>query len=267
MIIAEINGKIPRQYEGMEDVLTSNVFSFFKYSDRALLKEYLQLFGIYISTVESENAEFIFWPTYDDGTEPDLVIICGKYYLLIEAKFNSDFSLKTATSDSQMEREIKMGKISANNINKEFVYLVITAEYYKNPIKYSWIEKSSTTFIWTNWHAISNFLNDKISNRLLKKDIEYAIDLYSFLVRKKLRTFIGLINLLPSQHISNPKSIFYNIESSKYRGEFLGFKYRLNDFIKVGNYQKFYNKTYFNKLTILTIYSNEKFIFYHGKKF
>ena len=46
MIIAELNGKIPSNLDGKEDILTSNVFSFFKYCDRQLLKDYLFHLGL-----------------------------------------------------------------------------------------------------------------------------------------------------------------------------------------------------------------------------
>ena len=92
MIIAELNGKIPSKLEDKEDILTSNIFSFLKYSSRRLLKDYLSLLGIDVTLNDSKNAEFIFWPKYDDRTEPDLVIVCGDNYILFEAKLYSDFS-------------------------------------------------------------------------------------------------------------------------------------------------------------------------------
>jgi len=79
--------------ERMEDVLTSNVFSFFKYSTRDIfLKNYLNELEFTVSDQEAEEVEFKFWPVFEDGTKPDLVIIVGKYYLLIEAKYFSGFS-------------------------------------------------------------------------------------------------------------------------------------------------------------------------------
>ena len=81
MIIAELKGKIPSKMNDLEDILTSNVFSFFKYSNKLLLKDYLCQLGVEVTATESEKAEFIFWPQYPDGTEPDLVICCGKYYI------------------------------------------------------------------------------------------------------------------------------------------------------------------------------------------
>src|ERR1035437_2711851 len=131
MIIAELYGKIPSKLEDKEDILTSNVFSFLKYSNRQLLKDYLSLLGLDVTLVEAKNAEFNFWTKYDDKTEPDLVIICGKYYILFEAKLYSDFAPETSKYDAQIIREIKMGKLAAESEDKNFVYIAITAEYYK----------------------------------------------------------------------------------------------------------------------------------------
>ncbi|NOQ75323.1 MAG: hypothetical protein GQ574_25155 [Crocinitomix sp.] len=243
MIVAEINGKIPSKLDNSEDILTSNVFSFFKYADRQLFKEYLLILGIEISLIESKNAEFIFWPSYDDGTEPDLIVLCGKYYLLFEAKLYSDFSPKTSSTNSQIEREIEMGKMSANNFNKEFVYVAITAEYYKNKTKYSEHENEDFLFIWTNWQLVASFLNKILENSNLKQDEEFARDLYSLLVKKKLRSFIGLCKIKVPDCTKLEHSIFYNIMTSKFKGEFSGYMDKLDGFEKIMPYQrKFQNK-------------------------
>jgi hypothetical protein len=50
MFIAEIKGKLSHNIEEKEDVLTSNVFSFFKYADRkAYLKPFLAELDIIIT--------------------------------------------------------------------------------------------------------------------------------------------------------------------------------------------------------------------------
>ena len=51
----------------------------------------------------------MFWPILSKNTEPDLVIIVGDWYLLIEAKFNSDFGEETLTRASQLDRELDEG--------------------------------------------------------------------------------------------------------------------------------------------------------------
>ena len=51
MYLAELHGKLSSKLEGMEDLLTSNVFSFFKYSTRKIfLKSYLAELGLLFLT-------------------------------------------------------------------------------------------------------------------------------------------------------------------------------------------------------------------------
>jgi hypothetical protein len=222
MIIAELKGKIPGRFYDKEDILTSNVFSFFKYSDRQIFRDYLGALGITVSPSESRDAEFYFWQCYEDNTEPDLVVLCGKYYMLFEAKLYSDFSHETDIVESQMEREIKMGKMSARNLKKEFVYIVLTAEYFKDKFKYTALENRDFLFIWTNWQFIAYFLNEKLENGLPQYN-EFANDLYSLLVKKRLRSFVGISNInMPKKFFLGP-SVFYNLELSKFKGEFTGF--------------------------------------------
>ena len=104
MYIAELRGKLSSQAELMEDVLTSNVFSFFKYANRkTFLKPFLNDLGFVISQEEARKAEFEFWPSYEDGTEPDVVVVVGNYYILFEAKYFSDFG------PDQLKREADSG--------------------------------------------------------------------------------------------------------------------------------------------------------------
>ena len=263
MIIAELNGKIPSKLIDKEDILTSNVFSFFKYSDRQLFKEYLLKLGIEVTQKESESAEFIFWPSYNDGTEPDLVVICGKYYLLFEAKLYSDFAKKTPENDSQIEREIRMGKLAANNISKEFIYIAITAEYYKIKTKYAEYENKDFLFLWTNWQMIANFIYNKLSENKLNRDKDFAVDLYLLLVKKKLRSFKSLNSIYIPFNIELTDSVFYRIQTSKYKGEFSGFSENLKDFKKIMTYRKNYEKSFFKTLTIFKIINHNR-VFYNG---
>ena len=53
MYLAELRGKLSSRVERMEDILTSNGFSFFKYSTRDIfLKNYLNKLGFNISNQE-----------------------------------------------------------------------------------------------------------------------------------------------------------------------------------------------------------------------
>jgi hypothetical protein len=262
MIIAELKGKIPSKLNDKEDILTSKVFSFFKYSNRKNLKDYLEKLGLIVSIEDCKNAAFDFWMSYEDGTEPDLIIICGNYYLLFEAKLYSNFSPKTKTVDSQIDREIRMGQLTAKNLDKEFVYIALTAEYYQNKLKYSKYENSNFPFIWSNWQTIASFINDKLEKESLKQDKEFASDLFSLLVKKRLRSFTGLVNIHSNIHKRFFKTIFYNVKTSKFKGEFSGFIDNLNEFKKIEPYKKFLSKQYFSSLRKID-FKTYSIIFYH----
>jgi len=70
MYLAQLPGKLPSQLEEREDILTCNVFSFCKYSDRTVfLERYLdRLLGLTLAPGDAEKAEFHFWPRNDDNT-------------------------------------------------------------------------------------------------------------------------------------------------------------------------------------------------------
>ena len=76
MLSAELRGKLPRGIRNLEDVLTSYVFNFLQYSSRPIfLGRFLHDLAVGVSEADLEAAEFRFWPTFPDGTEPDLVIV------------------------------------------------------------------------------------------------------------------------------------------------------------------------------------------------
>lgn len=133
MYLAEIHGKLKREQENQEDVLTSNVFSFLKYAPKEIfLYEFLHSLGFDISKEDAKGAEFIFWPKYEDYTEPDVVLIVGSYYLLFEAKYYSGFGEGIESVEYQLNREIKGGLLDAENYGKKFQLVTITADYYYN---------------------------------------------------------------------------------------------------------------------------------------
>jgi len=263
MIVAELNGKLSSILDEKEDILTSNVFSFFKYTDREYLKNYLCRLGIYVSSNESKDAEFIFWPRFDDRTEPDLVIICGKYYIVIEAKLHSDFSPETEKLESQIDREIKMGKLASSNIDKEFVYIAITSEYFRNNTKYRRYESADYMFIWTNWQFLANFIFDELEYGMKTQDKLFASDLFHLLVKKKLRGFTGIGNIRIKECIVPYSEIFYNFNTSVYKGEFTGYIENLKRFNVIGLFMGFYKYSYFNSFKKYS-YTEYKNIYYNG---
>lgn len=107
MYIAELRGKLYRDQENKEDLLTSNVFSFLKYAPRDIfLYEYLNYLSVPVTKKDACDAKFLFWPTYDDYTEPDVVIIVVEYYLLFEVKLYSGFREETDITADQLSREL-----------------------------------------------------------------------------------------------------------------------------------------------------------------
>lgn len=228
MYLAELHGKLTSRIERMEDILTSNVFSFFKYSDREIfLKGYLNKLGFDISNQEANEAEFIFWPRFEENTEPDLVIIVGNYYLLIEAKYFSGFAEETKKTKAQLLREIHGGKLEAKNYGKDFWLIAITADYYYKEHKFKIISPEFIhRFKWTNWQSVSSFLYNVLeSNRNMKKQQrDFALDLYNLLDKKNLRDFQGLNYLYNvSASLKSYVSIFFEIRTAKFRGAFIGF--------------------------------------------
>ena len=225
MYLAELSGKLSSRVERMEDVLTSNVFSFFKYSSRDIfLKKYLNELGFNVSDREAEEAEFRFWPVFEDGTEPDLVIMAGNYYLLIEAKYFSEFSEGKEKSASQLLREIKNGKLEAKNYNKKFKLIAITADYFFKKYKFKVILPDfQAHFKWTNWQLVSSFLDNILSSNpnIKGSERDFCLDLYNLLDKKHLRSFQNIT--YNGSLLKDYSSIFFNAKTAKLRGDFIGF--------------------------------------------
>ena len=232
MYIAELKGKIPSNFEKMEDILTSNVFSFFKYSKRTIyLKSFLNKLNIDASDKELNEAEFIFWPTYEDGTEPDLVILVGDYYLLFESKYFADFGKETLTLEDQLVREAIEGLKAAKNIGKHFFIIAITADYYFKHDRFEVIKDFKEYFKWINWQTITELLLSLIEEKQESlSDLLFANDLYQLLDKKKLRAFRSfdvLAGIFVGRAIEN---LFFSPATAKYRGDFVGFLKTFSNF-------------------------------------
>ena len=225
MYLAELHGKLSSRVERMEDILTSNVFSFFKYSTRTIfLKRYLNDLGFKVSDQDAEKAEFKFWPVFEDGTEPDLVIMAGNYYLLIEAKYFSEFSEGAKKDEHQLLRELNNGKLEAKNYDKEFKLIAITADYYFKEYKFKVILPDfQAHFKWTNWQLVSSFLDNILSSNpnIKGPERDFCLDLYNLLDKKHLRSFQSITYDGPL--LKDYSSIFFNAKTAKLRGDFIGF--------------------------------------------
>jgi hypothetical protein len=274
MYLAEIKGKLSSDIKDREDVLTSNVFSFFKYSSREIfLRSYLADLGFNISDHEAREAEFLFWPRYQDNTEPDVVIIAGKYYLLFEAKLFSSFGVESKDIKAQLIREIEGGRIDAASYGKSFKLIAITADHYYKETNFDHVPFEYKIHVeWTNWQRVSAFLYRILNERehsLRSEERDFAMDLYYLLDKKNLRDFQSFSNILPKIIITRLSSLFFQAKSAKYRGKFIGFLESLaQDKIikKTGDYV-FFNrqKLFFNELINRNQIKINKFIFYQGR--
>ena len=228
MYLAEIRGKLSRDNENKEDILTSNVFSFFKYASRKVfLYPFIRSLGIQINPDDAMEAEFQFWPRFEDGTEPDVVLIIGDYYLLFEAKYRSGFGIETPTHKNQLTREIEEGDYEARNLGKEFRIIALTADYFeKSDIKKEIPIELLSKFKWLNWQSIALSLDQVLErDQNLPPEIRlFADDLYQLLLKKNLRKYEGTKVLSPFEKLmAYDGEIFLNTSTASFRGDFIGF--------------------------------------------
>ena len=228
MYLAELHGKLSSKIERMEDVLTSNVFSFFKYSDREIfLKGYLDTLGYGVSEQEAKDAEFIFWHRFEDNTEPDVVIKVGGFYLLFEAKYFSGFAEGSEVTDAQLLREIAGGQFEADSSSREFKLIAITADSYYKDFKFDVIPSDfRPKFQWTNWQRVAQFIDGTLeTNKNLRgEEIDFASDLSKLLDKKNLRGFHGWESPVDANiPLRMCPSVFFEARTARFRGSFLGF--------------------------------------------
>jgi len=243
--LAQLHGKLSSKTERSEDILTSDVFSFFKYSNREIfLKAYLQELGLDVTGQEAKDAEFFFWPHFEEKTEPDLVIIVGNYYLLIEAKLFSPFGEETKNRKAQLLREIEGGILEARNNSKDFRIIAITSDHYYKENKFGIIPSDFFNYFkWTNWQAITLFLNDILESRrnLTVQERAFAADLYNLLDKKNLRDFGGFHNFYDlGPPLKTRECVFFEAKTATFRGAFIGFTESLPIDKKLGAFKKIF---------------------------
>ncbi|MEI6078351.1 MAG: hypothetical protein WCS94_22420 [Verrucomicrobiota bacterium] len=227
MFQAELKGKLPSSVSDREDVLTSNVFSFLKYSHRqTYLRNFLRLVGLNTPNSELHRVKFEFWPNYEDGTQPDVIIETDNCYLLVEAKYFSGVAEENGNPAGQLIREFETGAMEARNRAKSFRLLLLTDDATRPSrllarMPASHQKKTS----WTNWQAIAQMISDVLDDMgAAAPDHGFAIDLYELLDYKHLRGFktFAQANCIPG-HPKNSQ-IFFAAETASFRGAFIGFE-------------------------------------------
>jgi hypothetical protein len=141
MLLAQLHRKVPSEFEGMEDVLTSSVFGVFKYLPQELARTSLAEWAE-IPSLESPILVEL-WPrcptppgfvrpgelTEEDedpasrgDTEPDVVITSEEWLILVEAKYRSPLD----EYFDQLGREFVIGRQLARETERRFRMLVVT---------------------------------------------------------------------------------------------------------------------------------------------
>ena len=148
MLWAQLKGKLAIDGEGLEDLLTSNVFGALKYvpADAGLLPFLSRSVGesaddFHRLLKDVRDVDFDFWPRMEDGCEPDVLLslttTSGRRALvLVEAKYRSgkssfrDLSAKPGSPpQDQLAREWVNCRRRAEQEGAEAFLLFVTADY------------------------------------------------------------------------------------------------------------------------------------------
>ncbi len=141
MLLAQLHHKVPSEFEGMEDVLTSSVFGLFKYLPDEIAHAYLAEWATI--PLLGGSLQIDLWPRYptplgfrrprdmadedEDApsrgdTEPDVLITTNEWVILVEAKYRSALDHQF----DQLGREFAVGHKLAREAKRRFRLLVVT---------------------------------------------------------------------------------------------------------------------------------------------
>jgi len=136
MLLAQLCRKVPHQFEGMEDVLTSSVFGLLRYLPSTLASDLLTRWAGLPLQPHSLSVEF--WPCFptppgfavfidasDRGdTEPDVIVRSQEWLVLVEVNYRSHLD----AAYDQLGREFVIGYRLAEREGRRFRLLVLTAD-------------------------------------------------------------------------------------------------------------------------------------------
>lgn len=209
MLMALLKGKLSREQENMEDILTSNVFGLLKYRpEEVALLPFLRLartpedVAPLADLPNGKTAEYEFWPKWSTATgvfcQPDVVLRLTvpdgpRKLVLIEAKYRSgksgeaDYQEETPPND-QLAKEWDSLAIRAQKEGAEPFLLYLTADIGRPSEE---IEASQTEYrqkyggeakiVWISWrHLEACLLNttDPILQDL--RQVLWKLELYFF---------------------------------------------------------------------------------------
>lgn len=254
MYMAELRGKLSASQERSEDILTSNVFSFFKYAERSVyLSKFLSLIGVELTDDELQEVEFVFWPTYEDGTEPDVVLLAQDHYLLFEAKYHSGFGTESEDREAQIPRELEAGRKDAEVTGKAVFKMIAITDHPCYPSD-SIPARHQDEVVWTNWQSVSGILLDALEEEGTPNPL-LTHDLYDLLVKKRLRGFLSFDRLKGIYPHRQYEELFFSAASSSFRGQFIGFQEALKEHKPPTTHQGalFFSQEYFVDLPHLDV--------------
>ena len=237
MIPAILSGKLAREQENMEDILTSNVFGLFRYIKPIeglipfLAKMRMQEgdSNPFEFVEETATAKYEFWPWLTAPErfpcEPDVLIRLRinetkKLCLLIEAKLNSGKSSRADDSSAkpydQLAREWDNLTHIAAQEHAEPLLIYLTADflYPASEIEASrseyetkrseWIHYQPFRCGWLSWRMLADVFQDS------RDPIQS--DLYDLAVRMGFDSFRGITTIKPIEtepwQFKRPKEIF-----------------------------------------------------------
>ena len=247
MTIAEIRGKISRTgdnlSERLEDLLTSDVFSFCRYvRPYTLLLPFLrqakrlddEALGNLLED-KVDRVKYLFWPRLH-RSEPDVLISIelssGRFFLiLIEAKY---FSSKSGSALSEEELEIAetprdqlareyVDLLDAHNVfcipkskiaGRALIYVTAHRSIPKDSLSESMIEikkfladKHKINLFWTNWFELHPIISE--AKDILEWERPILDDMRQLLERKRLIHFRGfnldMVTSIPNDSVYKRK--------------------------------------------------------------
>jgi hypothetical protein len=220
MLQALLRGKLSRDHEQIEDILTSNVFGLLRYDHpeiicdflgRAILHDGCKALDAAALHAGGISISWEFWPWWSEAgciaCEPDVAITLEnqdrhRIYLLIEAKLHAG---KSSLSDQnplpfdQLAREWDnlVSRAQAKNSKPVLIYMtshfcIPRSEIADSINEVRFKRGSEATIAWLSWRELPNVL-DKYAMTSLRSDLRLLLE------RMGLTYFDGIMPVRPPE--------------------------------------------------------------------